>query len=123
MKSLKSTIILAVLMLVTSFSFSQKKVTETTLKVDGICEMCKERIENALDTAGVKYAEWNIDTKLLNIAFRNDKYSENDIFNILARVGHDTEKVKATDEAYNTIDACCKYRDPEVVESHKNHKN
>ena len=120
MKSLKSILMLTALMLVSSFSFSQKKVTETSLKVDGVCDMCKERIESALDTTGVKFAEWDLNTKILKIAYRKDKYSIEDISKILALVGHDTEKIKATDEAYSLVDACCKYRDPEVVEDHNN---
>lgn len=27
----------------------------------------------------------------------------------IASVGHDTEKVKATDKAYNSLPGCCKY--------------
>ena len=111
---------IALFAIVATASYSQSKVTETTLKVDGVCFMCKNRIESALDTAGVKYATWDIDTKILKIAFRNDKYSEADISQILANVGHDTEKVKATEEVYSKIDMCCKYRDPAVVEDHKN---
>lgn len=120
MNSLKSILILTAMLFVSSISFSQKKVIETSLKVDGVCGMCKERIEAALDTVGVKYAEWDLDTKILKIAYKTDKYTIEDISNILAQVGHDTETIKATDEAYSMVDACCKYRDPEVVEDHKN---
>ena len=109
----------ALLIIVTTTSYSQKKITETQLKVDGICFMCKHRIETALDTAGVKFAEWDIDTQILKIAFRNDKYSEKDIAQILANVGHDTEKIKATDKAYEKVDLCCRYRDETVVDAHK----
>ena len=107
MNSLIKLLFVALFAIVSTSSYSQKKVTETTLKVDGVCFMCKNRIESALDTAGVKYATWDIDTQILKIAFRNDKYSEADISQILANVGHDTEKIKATDEVYNKIDMCC----------------
>jgi len=33
--------------------------------------------------------------------------------------GHDTKNVKATDEAYATVHACCKYRDEEVKDEHE----
>jgi len=29
----------------------------------------------------------------------------------VAAVGHDTEKIKALDAVYNTLDECCQYRD------------
>lgn len=120
MKSIIKLSFIVLAIIISSNSYSQKKITETTLKVDGVCFMCKNRIETALDTAGVKYATWDIDTQILEIAFRNDKYTVNDISQILANVGHDTETVKAPEEVYSKIDMCCKYRDPAVVEDHKN---
>jgi hypothetical protein len=120
MKSLIKLTLVILFAVVSTTTYSQGKVTETTLKVDGVCFMCKNRIENALDTTGVKYATWDIDTQILKIAFRNDKYSVNDISQILANVGHDTEEIKATEEVYSKIDMCCKYRDPAVVADHKN---
>jgi len=32
-----------------------------------------------------------------------------EIHEAIAAVGHDTEKVKATDEAYEELHTCCKY--------------
>ena len=37
----------------------------------------------------------------------------------IADSGHDTPEIKAVDAVYNTIDPCCKYRDPQVVKDHK----
>jgi len=34
-------------------------------------------------------------------------------------VGHDTKELKATDEAYDSVHPCCKYREDEVVDEHK----
>jgi len=120
MKSLKTSIIIVLGLFFANTGFSQKKVVETSIKVDGVCVMCKQRIETALDTIGVKYAEWDIKTKILKVAYKTDKYTEEDICKILAAAGHDTEKIKATDEVYGKIDACCHYRDPEVVGAHNN---
>jgi hypothetical protein len=118
MKSIIKLTFASFAILVASHSYAQKKVTETKLKVDGVCFMCKNRIESALDTAGVKFAEWDIDTQILKIAFRNDKYTISDISQIMANVGHDTEEIKATDAVYSKIDMCCKYRDEAVREDH-----
>ena len=38
----------------------------------------------------------------------------------LFTAGHDTEEITATDEAYASVHACCKYRDEEVKGDHKN---
>jgi len=121
MKEITNILAIAFLLTLVQSVNAQKKVTETTLKVDGVCFMCKERIESALDTAGVKYAEWDIDTKILKIAFRNDKYTVTNISQILANAGHDTAEVKATSEAYGNLNMCCLYRDEEVVDAHKDH--
>ena len=118
MKSIIKSIFVALAVLIAINSYSQKKITETSLKVDGVCFMCKNRIETALDTAGVKFAEWDIDTQILKIAFRNDKYTVTDISQIMANIGHDTEEIKAAEEVYNQIDMCCKYRDEKVLEDH-----
>jgi len=38
------------------------------------------------------------------------KVKSDDIQKRLAAVGHDTQKYKATDKAYNSLPGCCKYR-------------
>ena len=81
-------------------------------KADGICEMCKDRIENALKIKGVKYASWNMETKTVKVIYRPDKVSEEELHQAVANAGHDTAKIKASDEAYkNKVHACCKYRE------------
>jgi len=37
----------------------------------------------------------------------------------IVAVGHDTEEMKASDEAYNNLHECCKYRDEKVKNDHK----
>jgi mercuric ion binding protein len=41
-----------------------------------------------------------------------------DLYKAVAAVGHDTPKVKAKDEDYAKVHACCKYRDEEVQKAH-----
>jgi hypothetical protein len=38
----------------------------------------------------------------------------------LVAVGHDTKELKATEDAYNKVMPCCKYRDEQVVKDHEN---
>lgn len=92
-------------------AFAQKKVKEDSITVYGNCEQCKERIEASLDLSGVKYANWNMKTKKLFVAYKSAKISEEDIHKAVAGVGHDTDKLKAEDSVYVDLSFCCLYRD------------
>lgn len=103
-----------------SLSFAQDKNAKATLEVDGVCGMCKARIEKAaVRTKGVKSALWNIDTHELKLIYDARKTNTDSIAKNVAAVGHDTKKYKATDKAYEAVDPCCKYRDEEVIKNHK----
>lgn len=113
-------IIILVVLFTSALAFSQDKNAKVTIKVDGVCLMCKERIEKAcFKTKGVKSAVWNVKTHDLNLIFDGRKTDVVTIKNSIAAVGHDMEDVKATDEAYDALHDCCKYRDEAVVEDHK----
>ena len=88
-----------------------QKPTTVKFKVFGNCPQCKERIELALDVKGVKSAEWNVDTKILEVVFITDKISLEKIHLLIANSGHDTEKAKAPDNVYLKLPDCCMYRD------------
>lgn len=96
----------------TNNAIAQKKV-ETTFKVDGVCGMCKKRIETAMDIKGVSFAEWNKETSDLFVVYNPKKVSEDELHRLLNEAGHDTEKSKATNEQYNSINGCCRYREME----------
>ena len=80
-----------------------------TFKVWGNCDMCKARIEKAVKEEGATGADWSTKTKILTVTFDPAKASIDSFSKKLASVGHDTEKYKANDEAYNALDTCCKY--------------
>jgi len=114
-------VIVLILMLVGTASFAQNKNAKATIEVDGVCMMCKTRIEKAsIKTKGVKHADWNVKTHELKLIFDERKTSLKEIKKNIAAVGHDTKEIKATDEAYNSVDPCCKYRDEQVVKDHEN---
>lgn len=93
-----------------SLSYAQKK-GEIEFQVSGVCGMCETRIEKALDVPGVIMAEWDVETKKAKVAYKTEVISEEQIHQLIANVGHDTEKIKATDEAYANVHGCCKYRE------------
>jgi outer membrane receptor for ferrienterochelin and colicins len=93
------------------------KDTTATIRVNGVCIMCKERIENALKIKGIKKAVWEIPTHMLTVAYDGSKISLIDIQNKMADIGHDTELKKAEDAAYNELPECCHYRDIQVSQN------
>ena len=112
-------VILIFTLLVTTLAFAQDKNKKANIEVDGVCGMCKDRIEKAaIKTKGVKSAIWNVETHELKLIYDGRKTNLDSITKSIVAVGHDTKEVKATDEAYNSVHPCCKYRDEEVVNDH-----
>jgi copper chaperone CopZ len=86
-------------------------VTET-LKVSGVCGMCKKRIEKAaFGVKGIESAKWNVKDQLLTITFDSKKTTKEAIANRIAAAGHDVEMVKAAEKSYTKLPDCCRYRD------------
>ncbi len=119
MKMMKKLIIVATV-LFASVTFAQNKNTKASLEVDGVCLMCKNRIEKACyGTKGVKSAVWDVKTHELKLIFDERKTDLKTIQKSVVAVGHDTKDMKAKDEVYNAINPCCLYRDKKVVDDHK----
>ena len=116
---MKTIFLTLTLICISTMSYAQNKNARVSLEVDGVCMMCKNRIEKAsLKTKGVKSAVWNVDTHELRLIFDENKADLLSIQKNIAGVGHDTKELKATDEAYNSVHPCCKYREDEVVKEH-----
>lgn len=116
-------VILLFALVVSTAAFSQSKNATASIEVDGVCGMCKERIEKAaIRTKGVKSAVWNVDTHELKLIFDERKTDLKSISAKVASAGHDTKEIKATDEQYNALHHCCLYRDDEVRKDHEKEK-
>ncbi|WP_431137348.1 heavy-metal-associated domain-containing protein [Psychroserpens mesophilus] len=114
-------IVMVLCLMITTIAFAQDKNAKGSLEVDGVCLMCKERIEKAaIRTKGVKSAIWNVETHELKLIYDARKTNLDAVTKSIVAVGHDTKEVKATDEAYNSVHPCCKYRDEAVKDDHKN---
>jgi len=88
----------------------QRDLEQAKFKVSGNCEMCKDRIETAAKSLeGVSSANWDVDTKIIQVSFNRDMTSLDKIHKAIASAGHDTEKESAPQEVYNNLPACCKY--------------
>ena len=116
---MKTRIVFSLIMLISFTSvFGQDKNKRMSFEVDGKCEMCKMRIEKAaLQVPGVKFASWDIPTHELSVIIDERKTNSMEIKTALVAVGHDTRELKATDEAYASIHACCKYREEDSNDS------
>lgn len=110
---MKNIVIGMLLMVVTLSTQAQEKKNKNAkfdVEVNGNCEMCKKRIEQAaFSVKGVKSAEWHIDDHTLHLIVNEEKCSINDVKKAIAKVGHDTDEVKATDEDYERLHGCCMY--------------
>jgi copper chaperone CopZ len=115
---MKKLIIITVL-LITTATYCQNKNAKATMEVDGVCLMCKSRIEKAcLNTKGVKSAIWDVETHELKLIYDARKTDTKTIEKSVLKAGHDTKELKATDEAYAQVHPCCKYRDEDVKDAH-----
>ncbi|WP_191858046.1 heavy-metal-associated domain-containing protein [Hanstruepera ponticola] len=113
-------LVIVLIMLLGSVIYAQDKNARASLEVDGVCMMCKERIEKAcIKTKGVKSAVWNVETHELKLIYDERKTDLKTINQNIANVGHDTKEIKATEEAYNSVHACCRYRDEDVKKDHE----
>lgn len=87
------------------------KVKTDFLKVQGNCEMCKDRIEKAAKGVnGVTSAVWDQTSKILQLQLDPAKTSSDAVSKAIAKVGHDTEKHKASKAVYDALPGCCQYR-------------
>ena len=108
MKTIKF-LLLSFLSFISISAIAHEKID--TIKVSGgNCAACKIQIEQTLKLDGVTKAEWNGKTNLLIVSYNTHKVKTDDLQKKLADAGYDTEKYTATDEAYNKLDSCCKYR-------------
>ncbi len=81
-----------------------------TFTVNGNCEECKKRIENAADIKGVKLAVWDEKTQDITVTYRPDKVNLPAIQKAIAASGHDAGDLKASDAGHEKLPKCCQYR-------------
>ncbi len=106
-------IVLIVMLMIGLTSFAQEKKNKNAkynVEVNGNCEMCKKRIEKAaFSVSGVKSATWHIDDHMLHLIVNEEKCDVINVEKAIAKVGHDTKNVKATNEDYDKLHGCCQY--------------
>ena len=110
---MKNILLVLVMVLVGFTTQAQEKKNKNAkhdVTVKGNCEMCKKRIEKAAYAVpGVKSAQWHADDQTLHLIINEEKTSDLEVQKAVAKAGHDTGKVKATDEDYAKLHTCCAY--------------
>lgn len=97
--------------------FAENKTEK--IEVKGNCGMCEKRIEKAaLAVEGVSKADWNKETKMMEVVFDDSKTKLDKVEIAIAQVGHDTPHHKATAEVYDKLPGCCKYDRSKVKKEH-----
>ena len=96
-----------------------------SFKVYGNCGMCEKTIEGALKgVKGVEKADWNKETKMIEVVYHTHDISLDDIKKKIAAVGYDTEEYRASEKVYNDLPGCCQYERPEAKEDdHSGHNH
>jgi copper chaperone CopZ len=109
----KSIMLVAGLLLFSMTSLFANVAKTEKIKVYGNCGQCKTRIEKAAKSVqGVSKATWIDADEMLTVTFDDTKTTVAKIEEAVAKAGHDTDNMKATDKAYNALPGCCKYDRP-----------
>jgi mercuric ion binding protein len=103
-------IFLSVLFSASAVLAQDKDVLTETYKVQGNCNMCKQRIEEAAHIKGVKRAEWDKNKHELTVTYKPEKTNADAILASVAKVGYSSEKAEADEKAYNKLPKCCRYK-------------
>lgn len=111
-------ILFALIVLSYSSIFSQTQIE--TFFVNGVCGMCKDRIEKScIKVEGIKMVNWNLDNRQIKVIYNKKKIDLPQIHSFIASMGHDTDMITASEKSYNSLDECCKYRDESIIIDHK----
>ncbi|WP_306353161.1 cation transporter [Flavobacterium sp. '19STA2R22 D10 B1'] len=95
---------------ITAQAQEKSKNAKYDVEVKGNCELCKKRIEKvAFSVSGVKSAVWNPEDKKLHVILNEQKNDLVAVKKAVAKVGHDADDVKATDDDYSKLHHCCLY--------------
>src|SRR5688572_30185038 len=80
-----------------------------TMKVYGLCDDCKHRIETAaMDSKGVKKAEWDKQSNTL-VVIGSSKMTKENVASSVAKAGYKSEIMEADPKGYAKLPTCCQY--------------
>lgn len=68
----------------------------------------------AKSVESVQSADWDKETKMIEVTFYDSKTDTDKIELAIAELGHDTETHKAKDTVYDELPGCCQYERLEI---------
>jgi len=93
-----------------SDKIDQKRVVKASIPVAGVCGMSRARIKKVTrKIEGVVESDWDEDTQILTVRYDKSLTNTDAIEAAVAASGHDTRNVKAPDDVYDNLPACCYY--------------
>jgi copper chaperone CopZ len=105
----KISLVIAFMVIGITSVIAQDIKTESFM-VYGNCGMCKSRIEKAAKSIdGVNKAEWDEETKMIEVTYKPEEVKILDVKKAIVKVGHDTDILLAKDEVYEALPGCCQY--------------
>lgn len=104
------TILMITGLLISTVTFAQKAPKFQTVKIQtsAQCADCEERIEDGLNyLRGVKYAELDNDSKIVEVKFKTSAVSLKEIKQKLNSIGYSADDFKASAEQVAKLPKCC----------------
>lgn len=112
---MKKLVSLVALIGISLVGFAQGKVETVTIKTSIVCDHCMEcddcgyNIDMHIRKAkGIKKVKINPEESTVEVSYRTDKTTPNEIRIALSKSGFDADDVKADVDAYAKLDGCCK---------------
>lgn len=88
-----------------------QELVEYSFQVQGMCGMCKDRIEQTAKELGhAATANWDVASKAFVVNIDESITSIDHVRNTLAKAGHDNGNFTAPQDVYDNLHECCKYR-------------
>lgn len=81
---------------------------EVKIKTSAQCELCKDRIEKALNKSkGIVSAELDLETKEVSVVYDTEQTNIEKIKEIISKTGYDADDIPANKKAYKKLPKCC----------------
>lgn len=88
---------------------SQKSTETARIKTSAHCELCKDRLDNAVKfTKGVKSASLDLKTKEMVVEYDPAKVSLESIRTVISKTGYNADEVERSFKAFAKLPKCCR---------------
>lgn len=101
-------LMIAILFIGNGFAQEGKKTVEMVIATSAECGTCKKTLEEKLNyTKGIRYAELDVASKQLTVAYSPKKIAPDEIRKIISETGYDADDVPANVGSQNALPVCC----------------